>query len=82
MSVLSSALPNITGTANWNQNGKDYDFSGAFQSSTYVSGANVGTGNSTGVWQLSFNAANSNSIYGNSKTVQPPALVLLPQIKY
>lgn len=80
--VKAAGLPNITGTANWNQNGKDYNFSGAFKSSTYMSGANVGTGNSTGVWQLSFNAANSNSIYGSSNTVQPPALSLIPQIKF
>ena len=31
---------------------------------------------------LDFNAANSNAIYGSSETVQPPALSLIPQIKY
>ena len=29
-----------------------------------------------------FNASRSNSIYGSSTTVQPPALTLVPQIKY
>lgn len=29
-----------------------------------------------------FNAANSNNIYGASNTVQPPALCLIPQIKF
>lgn len=32
--------------------------------------------------RLVLNAANSNSLYGNSTTVQPPALSLLPQIKF
>lgn len=32
--------------------------------------------------RLVLNAANSNSLYGNSTTVQPPALSLVPQIKY
>ena len=31
---------------------------------------------------LSFNASNSNSIYGKSISVQPPALSLIPQIRY
>ena len=29
-----------------------------------------------------FNASNSNAIYGGSTTVQPPALQLIPQIRY
>ena len=29
-----------------------------------------------------FNASKSNSIYGNSNTVQPPAIILIPQMKY
>lgn len=32
--------------------------------------------------QIGFDASRSNSIYGNSTTVQPPALTLLPCIKY
>ena len=31
---------------------------------------------------LTFNASNSNAIYGNSNTVQPPAVTLIPVIKY
>lgn len=33
-------------------------------------------------YQGEFKASYSNSIYGNSETVQPPALVLIPQIKF
>ena len=31
---------------------------------------------------LYFNASNSNSIYGKSISVQPPALSLIPQIRF
>ena len=31
---------------------------------------------------IHFNAANSNNIYGASNTVQPPALCLIPQIRF
>ena len=31
---------------------------------------------------LGFDASHSSSIYGNSTTVQPPAITLIPQIKY
>lgn len=31
---------------------------------------------------INFNAANYNDIYGNSATVQPPAISLIPQIKF
>ena len=78
----AAGLPNITGSSNWNQNGKDYDFYGAFKSSTRRAGANIDTGSSTGVWKLNFNASDSNNIYGNSNTVQPPALTMRYIIKY
>lgn len=81
-SYKAAGLPNITGYSNWNQNGKDYDFDGAFKSSTYRNGANVGSGSSTGVWKLNFDASYSNIIYGNSLTVQPAALTTKFLIKY
>lgn len=31
---------------------------------------------------INFKASDSNPIYGNSNTVQPPAIQLIPQIKY
>ena len=75
-------MPNITGYSSWNQNGKDYDFDGAFKSSTRRAGANVGTGSSTGVWKLNFDASDSNNIYGSALTVQPAALTTKFLIKY
>ena len=81
-SYYSAGLPNITGYSGWNQNGKDYDFGGAFKSSTRRAGADVGSGSSTGVWKLNFDASKSNAIYGASSTVQPPALTMRYIIKY
>lgn len=33
-------------------------------------------------YEIHFNASKSNNVYGASNTVQPPAIVLIPQIKY
>ena len=66
--------------------GKFYDTtnaSGAFQKISHqcnYMGTTAATFNALGGFD--FNAARSNSIYGNSSTVQPPALTLLPCIKY
>ena len=43
-------------------------------------GAGDDTADSAGT--VSFSAANSNSIYGASTTVQPPTITLIPQIKF
>ena len=51
---------------------------GLVQETAY--GANSGRENSATI--ITFNASLSNSIYGSSNTVQPPALSLIPQIKY
>ena len=39
-------------------------------------------GNQMTITTLDFNAANSNIIYGAAQTVQPPAIALIPQIKF
>lgn len=90
--VKSAGLPNITGAlfpAALNVNGSggymlECSPHGAFSSVSntlafkvtnleYVANRNVG---------CDLNASRSNSTYGNSETVQPPALTLLPCIKY
>lgn len=47
----------------------------------YIIQTSVSAGN-TLASGLSFDASRSSSIYGNSTTVQPPAIQLIPQIKY
>jgi len=77
----SAGLPNITGSMTGIQR-KDGINAGVFTGSTTRKGSNEGLIESTGSNDVYFDASQSNSIYGNSTTVQPPALTLLPCIKY
>ena len=79
--VKAAGLPNIKGQG-WNIMGKSTsDWSGAFYS---ANGSKLATtsGNDAGGAMLYFDASRSNSIYGNSSTVQPPALTMRYIIKY
>lgn len=81
--VLAAGLPNIMGTLTGLAYRNNYFGVGTGVFSTSRSGGRSaltldGTGNDL----INFNATNSNSIYGASNTVQPPAIVLIPQIKY
>lgn len=79
-SSLSAGLPNITGSLNVtpdaNNAGMDAETTGSgaiTRIDVKSTGSSVG-GSGWGVWGgFSFDASNSNSIYGNSETVQPPA---------
>lgn len=85
-SKIEAGLPNITGyigaymgtapirSVNGTGNGALYikeDNLKGLRAEDLTSGATLG-----------IDASKSNSIYGNSTTVQPPAIVLIPQIKY
>ena len=87
--VKNAGLPNITGsvlfhgagTANGtNLAGAVGSFAGVNVISRFSNGSNVGDSSSYGSFDL--NASRSSSIYGNSSTVQPPALTCLICIKY
>lgn len=81
MSVKDAGLPNITGSTPYVVTSQT---AGSFQGALYSNGdgAKGTTTGSSDQWRiLAFNASKSNAIYGNSKTVQPPALQLIPQIK-
>ena len=88
--IKTAGLPNITGTltsrgfvnsGNWAiQSG-----SGAFSRTSTASSDYMCTGQTTNSpvsATYTFNASNSSSVYGNSSTVQPPALTLKYIIKY
>ena len=82
IAILQAGLPNITGglRALYFTAGE-----GAYYGAIY--GANMGSvfgiGSSNVVdCQAHFNAGLSSAIYGASDTVQPPAIVLIPQIKF
>ena len=83
-SIKSAGLPNITGAFNmqgFNEvaDGSSYSVSGAFymQSTKKWEGRGGGAA-SRGV---AFDASRSNALYGKANTVQPPAIVSIPQIK-
>ena len=81
--VLSAGLPNITGEfatecGHWAWS--DHPNSAIYSDGTINN--NSGSPDGTGDDLIKFNASRSNPIYGKSDTVQPPAITLLPQIKY
>lgn len=79
--VKSAGLPNITGKLPLIF--KNNTTTGCFTVyGNYSSYANLSDWDVKENKATYFNAYNSNHIYGNSKTVQPPALTLLPCIKY
>ena len=82
----AAGLPNITGSFIYEKNGygdTGVSVGGAFSVSTgsgcAESGGPAGSGRNA---KVSFSATKSNSIYGKSSTVQPPALTMRYYIKY
>ena len=72
--TIEAGLPNITGTF------KDNGHAGALAATGAFTGTKDGTGSNNG-WAgdggtYTFNASRSNSIYGKSNTVQPPAYIV------
>ena len=73
---VAPGLPNITGTfqpGSGEHTAKLNNLTGAFGSSATGTGRDVDGGSSTATTIAKFDASKSNSIYGNSTTVQPPA---------
>ena len=80
--VLAAGLPNISGEINssrWNIDDVPQSNSALFKKAG--SGMYGATETSRDTY-LCFDASRSNPIYGNSNTVQPPSIVLIPQIKF
>lgn len=75
-----AGLPNITGTITGDSGASANNVSGAFYNDWVNAGGYEGYGGGKPI--IRFNASRSSSIYGKSSTVQPPALTLLPLIKY
>lgn len=85
--VKNAGLPNITGTANFRKfSGGDPMFypAGSFATTDLTSqlSTTASSGTPKPAQQLSFDASASSSIYGNSDTVQPPAITMRYIIKY
>ena len=79
--VLSAGLPNITGQY-YAVVGGGITVNGAFTGSWADSSGQTSGGGGYNRVHLVVDASKSNAIYGASNTVQPPAIVLIPQIKY
>lgn len=79
--VKSAGLPNITGNVASVMGGSSWQTDGSISFSQY--GTHPGQG--TGAWtygNINFDASKSNSIYGNSNTVQPKSVTVKFCIKY
>ena len=73
--TINAGLPNITGTHGGIIRDENQTRTGAFSKSQAIT--NAATGNaSKGIGTVIFDASDSNAIYGNSDTVQPPAYVV------
>ena len=80
---IEAGLPNITGQWNATGIGLSVSGSGCFTGPWYtVGGETYGGNGAANTTHLPFNASNSNSIYGKSDTVQPPAFTVNYFIKY
>lgn len=82
IAVKAPGLPNITGSYN-EYPSSPTEVEGAFTGSNRLTNAcwqERGSGQGAGL--ITFDASNSNTIYGASDTVQPAAFSLLPQIKF
>lgn len=83
-SKINAGLPNIVGSLRsiFITNQSETAYSGSFYATntgvTYMKDTSGTIVDCKG----NFDASKSNSIYGNSNTVQPPSIVLIPQIKY
>ena len=84
--AIEAGLPNITGSSDDTPSVGLVDRSTSTQTGAFMKGnlrnyIPQGTPSGSGAC-LAFDASNSNTIYGRSTTVQPPALTLLPIIRY
>lgn len=80
---ISAGLPNITGDipCYWASTNPIWNNTNAFYTSSKSNNKNY-HGTSTNSDSISFSASRSNSIYGNSTTVQPPAYTVKYYICY
>lgn len=94
MKTLSAGVPNIKGQFTIRKASGDGSMNnvlaageGAFSlkynsGEVYANNLAINTGNTFKNDTMEFNANTYSPIYNSSKTVQPPALQLIPQIRY
>ena len=81
--IIAAGLPNIVGSG---QRTDEYyntvPTSGALYVEMVYGKKRSSDTSNTDAPVIKFDASKSNPIYGSSDTVQPPALTLIPQIRY
>lgn len=88
--VKTAGVPNITGRVGFRKFNGDtakvfYNDEGSFAQGTDIANPSNVIGSGSGSYNLSnltFDASRSSSVYGNSTTVQPPAVTMRYIIKY
>lgn len=80
--VKPAGLPNIIGDLTVLRYADESTQTGAFKEKTFYKNSALDSGSNCGRVDINFDASLSNSIYGNSETVQPPALTVRYIIKY
>ena len=80
----NAGLPNITGTIRYMMwTGEESNIAGSFRANTAPSyGQGAIAGSSMGGITVSLDASRSCNIYGSSSTVQPPAINVIPILRY
>lgn len=83
--IKGAGLPNVIGYVNYGQS-NNVTGSSSLYGKDNTEGESIWTPSaattSKNAKKIAFDANRSNSIYGAANTVQPPAIILLPQIKY
>ena len=81
---INAGLPNITGTSQYVYRPDNFNYyTGAFSNANNIESlhGNDGSGEYPAI-QLNFDASRSNSLYGASNTVQPPAIKVRVYTRY
>lgn len=82
MRILGAGLPKFTG---WFALGYNAEITPSVDNALFYKNGGVNSAASAHAWsgyKVYIDPSRVNSIYGASKTVQPPAISILPQIKY
>ena len=84
MKVIAAGLPNIRGSVSINANANEPGLPGSEGAlyKNYYSTLDAPEGDGAKDTEIGINASRYNAIYGASDTVQPPAIALIPQIRY
>lgn len=87
-SIREAGLPNITGEFSGVGNNNESPYKPTVKGAIYVAKSGVPkegvpiANNGEKDDCFGFDASRSNSVYGKATTVQPPAITLIPQLRY